>query len=213
MPNPPTTLNQNFNLKPANPTYAIGNSPPPENRVSDEAYRTYNKLVDPEGIFLNKLTRMLYSAVLIKSNDFDPNSPVEGYKLVLLGGGSRKAAMSWEGYNMITSSYILLCSEVISTTEFDVKEINLRQVGIDGIMGIMDMAVANRKNWHIRDPMIYVPLGMAMWFNFYSICRRSTGGGKMLMFITGLFKFLGRKNGEDEESPSKVRFWSRRPNG
>src|SRR5690349_7007948 len=119
----PTKLEQNFNITPPRNPLQINPAQQNDNRISDEAYRTYNKLVDPEGIFQNKLARMLYSAVLVKSETFDPNSPMEGYKLVLLGGKNRKPAMSWEGYNMIASSYILLASEVISTTEFDVKEI------------------------------------------------------------------------------------------
>lgn len=209
MPNPPTKLEQNFNITPARPQIGLNSQAPQQNQISDEAYRTYNKLVDPEGIFLNKMTRMLYSGVLLHSDVYDPNSPMEGYRLVLLGGTARREPMSWEGYNMITSSYILLCSEVISTTEFNPKEIDLKRICQDGVMSIIDMAVANRKNWRIRDPMIYVPLGMAMWFNLYGIMRRSTGGGKMLMFITGLFKFLGSNRHEDEEPANRVRFFNR----
>lgn len=210
----PTKLEQNFNITP--PRYPTQPSTRTENsdRISDEAYRTYNKLVDPEGIFQNKLARMLYSSVLVKSETFDPASPMEGYKLVLLGGKNRKPAMNWEGYNMVASSFILLASEVVSTTEFDTKEIQLKEVCIDGIFGIIDMALANRRKWQISDPQLYVPLGTAMWFNLYGLCRRSTGGGKMLMFITGLFKFLGHGSFEDQEQNSKVRFWSRgRANG
>lgn len=210
---PGAAVQANFNMQPvkesvsSNP-YGYNQQP----QVSDEAYRTYNKLVDPEGIFANKLSRMLYGSVLIKSNEPDPYSPFEGYQLKKLGGKNTNTAMNWDGYNEVASGFIFLASEVASTTEFDVKEIDLQSLCIEGITSITDRIVCNRKEWAVRDPLIVMEIGLSMWFNLYGLCRRSTGGGKMLMFITGLFKFLGPKQDANGEQQNRG-FWKRGGNG
>lgn len=175
--------------------------------IPAEAYQTYNKIIDPEGIYLNKLSRLLYSAYLVKSDVYDPSSPAPGYKLVEIGGKNRKTLVNWEGYNTITNNFMLLVSEVISTTEFDLKELNLKQLCIDGIWAIIFQLIANWEDWDFNDPTQIVPLTMELWFNVYSVSRRSTGGGKMLKFLTGIFKFLGPHRSSDDEERDKVKFW------
>lgn len=210
MAGPGAAVQANFNMTPIKESvsgmpYGAGYQQP---QVSEEAYRTYNKLVDPEGIFANKLSRLLYSSVLVRSNEPDNNSPIEGYKLQKLGPANAPTAMNWTGYNEVSSAFILLASEVASTTEFDVKEIDLKEMCLEGITSITDRIVCNRKEWAVRDPLIIMELGLAMWFNLYGLCRRSTGGGKMLMFITGLFKFLGPHQGQDEQQKNSI--WGKR---
>ena len=203
--NAPVTAN--FNMQPINEHLgsSYGQQQP---QISDEAYRTYTKLVDPEGIFANKISRMLFSSVLVKSNESDDLSPFEGYSLKRLGGADAKTAMNWDGYNEVSSAYIFLASEIVSTTEFDVKEIDLQSMCVEGVMSIMDRVVCNRKEWTVRDPLLIMEIGHAMWFNLYGLCRRSTGGGKMLMFITGLFKFIGGRNQQPTEEQKKG-FWAK----
>jgi len=209
MPQPGAAVQANFNMQPVKESVSgqpYGYQQPTQ--ISDEAYRTYNKLVDPEGIYANKLSRMLFSSVLVKSNTEDPMSPFEGYTLKKLGGKDTKTAMNWDGYNEVSSGFIFLGSEIASTTEFDVREIDLKSVCLEGITSITDRIVCNRREWEVRDPLIIMELGLAMWFNLYGLCRRSTGGGKMLMFITGLFKFLGPKR-DSEEQQQQRGFWKR----
>jgi len=172
-----------------------------------EAYQTYNKIIDPEGIFLNKLSRLLYSAILVKSDVLDESSPIPGYKLIEVGGKFRKTLVNWDGYNIITNNFIMLVSEVISTTEFDTKEINLKEICKDGVMAIIDQLVVNWDSWDFKDPMEIMPLAVQMWFNLYGVARRSTGGGKMLKFLTGIFKFLGPNRSTEEEHKDRVKFW------
>lgn len=190
---------QNQPIQPQNPSIPS---------IPAEAYLTYLKIIDPEGIYLNKLSRLLYSAYLIKTDTVDEKSPVPGYRLAEIGGDKRKTLVNWDGYNTVTNNYLLLVSEVISTTEFDLKEINLKRVCIDGVWSIIFQLVANWEAWEFTDETEILPLGIGMWFNVYGLSRRSTGGGKMLHFLTGLFKFLGPHRGKyEDENPNKVKFW------
>jgi hypothetical protein len=211
MPVPSSAVQANFNMTPVKDGVSSGPYGGQPVQVSDEAYRTYNKLVDPEGIFGNKLSRMLFSSVLVKSDEPDGLSPFEGYALKKIGPANSKTAMNWEGYNEVASGYILLASEVISTTEFDTKELDLKTICVEGISSIVDRIVCNRREWEVRDPLLIMEVGLSMWFNLYSLCRRSTGGGKMLMFITGLFKFISHNRNDEEERARG--FWKRGGSG
>lgn len=200
-------MEQTFVMQPPERPQGHTLSEHPSNiNVPAEAYETYTKIIDPDGIYLNKLSRLLWNCYLVKSDEFDPRSPVAGYKLVEIGGTARKM-MSWEGYNTITNNFILLVSEAISTTEFDQKEINLKQVCFDAIWGIICQLVANWDIWEFDDPMEIMNIGIALWFNIYSVSRRSTGGGKMLQFLTNLFKHLGGRRNDEPDERHKVKFW------
>ena len=215
MPSPPVV--QQFNMSPAkspvNGVSSSGNAV----HIPGEAYTAALKIIDPEAIFLNKLSRLLYNAYLTPSEFADPNSPVPGYKLSLISPGKdkegkelpRHTLVNWDGYNTITNNYMLLVSEAISTTEFDTKEIQLKQFCIDGVWAIMVQLITNWEEWEFRDPAQIVPLGLELWFNLYAVSRRSTGGGHMLQFLTGLFKFLGARNKDDREDANKVSFWGK----
>ena len=206
----PAGLQQNFIMQPPKQSpaqAALSNSAVPMLNVPGEAFQTYHKIIDPEGIFLNKLSRLLYSSMLVKSDVIDESSPIPGYRLTKVGGSNRTTLVNWEGYNTITNNYMLLVSEVISTTEFDVKEINLKDICRDGVMAIIDQIVVNWDKWEFKDPMQLMPLALEMWLNLYGVCRRSTGGGKMLKFLTGLFKFLGPNKHFEDEPRDRVKFW------
>ena len=204
MPTPAVV--QQFNMDPVKSS-PISN--PPSSNITNipaEAYQTYMKIVDPEGIYLNKLSRLLYNSYLVDSNIEDPNSPVPGKKLVRIGGVNQKTLVNWEGYNTITNNFLLLASEVISTTEFDTSELDLRRICVNGVWGIIFQLVRNWEDWDFNDETEIITLGNALWFNIYGVSRRSTGGGKMLGFLTNLFKYIGNRN-HPEDDRNQVKFW------
>lgn len=208
----PAPLQQNFIMQPpkdpvAMPSMQQGGM----TQIPAEAYLTYMKVIDPEGIYLNKYSRLLYNSYLVRSDVFDETSPIPGYKRMQIGGPGKKTLVNWDGYSTITNNFIILVSEAVSTTEFDLKEINLKRICIDGVWSIIVQLVTNWEDWEFDDPAEIMPLGIGMWLNVYSITRRSTGGGKMLHFLTGLFKFLGPHRPRDEENPQAIKFW--RSNG
>ena len=208
-------IQQQFNIKPPDRPDGAGASMPGTHvtNIPGEVYETYVKIIDPDGIYLNKLSRLLWNCYLVKSDEFDPRSPVPSYKLVEIGDKEEKKMMSWTGYNTITNNFILYVSEVISTTEFDEKGIDLRQVCFDGTWAIMSQPAENWDIWEFRDEGEIETLGIAIWFNLYSVSRRSTNGGKMLGFLTNLFKHLGNKKNEPEEDRHKVKFWKNPTSG
>jgi hypothetical protein len=193
--------------------------------IPAEAYNSFNKMVDPDAMFLNKITRGLISAVMVKDDIGDSVSPLPGFKLVGIGQSldpdnpdytlpdkdgkiyRRNTQVKYEGYNIIVNNFLMLVSEAISTTDFDPKEIDLRAVTVDGIMGIVEQIVTNWEDWEWNDETQTMNLGLAMWFNMYAISRRSTGGGKMLQFLTGIFKFLAPHGRGEEENANKMIFW------
>lgn len=184
---------------------SIGNT---QVNVPAEAYETYTKIIDPDAIYLNKLSRLLWNCYLVKSEEFDPRSPVPGYKLIEIGGATAKKMMSWEGYNTITNNFVMLVSEAISTSEFDQKDLNLRKVCFDGVWAIICQLVANWDVWEFDDPNEIMTLGIEMWFNMYAVSRRSNKGGFM-HFLTDIFKHLGNNRRAEDEERHKVKFWGR----
>jgi len=194
--------------QPERPEGHTGISSNPSVNVPAEAYETYTKIIDPDAIYLNKMSRLLWDCYLVKSEEFDPKSPVPGYKLIEIGGKDVKKMMSWEGYNTITNNFIMLVSEAISTSEFDQKELNLKKVCFDGVWAIICQLVANWDAWEFDDPNQIMTLGIEMWFNVYAISRRSSKGG-MLRFLTDIFKHLGGKRNQEDEERHKVKFWGR----
>ena len=180
--------------------------------IPPEVLDTYNRIIDPKGIYLGTLTRLLYHANLVKDDTFDPTSPLPGYKLVPLEAPEfsgkkkeRKTLVNWDGYNTLTNNFIMMVSEPISTTQLDVKEIKLKDVLIDGVWNIIVQLVTNWEDWEFEDPSAILTIGYQMWWNAYAVSRRSTGG-KMLNFLTGLIRATSSDK-EKENKPEKVHFW------
>ncbi len=169
-----------------------------------EAFETFYKLVDPELIYLNQLTRLLYSAQYVKTNQPDPESLLPGYKLAEMPGEKK---VNWEGYNTIANVFLMDVGIAISTTEINTKEFRLLQFCIDKTMAIDDMLIANREKWNFTDFAFHVPFGMTIFYNLYAIASRSSNGGKMM---NGMIKALNGILGSvgQQEDQNKPRIWN-----
>lgn len=172
------------------------------------AFETAYKIIDPEVMFHNRISKLLYNAQYVKANDTDPGSLIEGYKLVKirdLEGKEAPPKISWDGFSTIMNTYLLSVTEAASTTDFD-KDFQLRDFCVDNTLAIMVMLAANRRIWKFKDSALIVPLGMNLWYNMYAIGRRSMNGGKTLSAILkGLIGYMGHK--PEEEGGRKPIFW------
>lgn len=169
-----------------------------------EAFETFYKLVDPELIYLNQLTRLLYSAQYVKTPQPDPESLLPGYKLVELPGEKK---VNWEGYNTIANIFLMDVGIAISTTEINTKEFKLIKFCIDKTMALDDMLIANRERWNFTDFAFHVPFGMTVFYSMYAVASRSANGGKMM---NGMIKALNNALSirANEEEVARPRFWN-----
>lgn len=161
-----------------------GNVPSIVPATSAEGYKFYEKLVDADVLYLNKLTRLLYSSVLIKTDTLDPTSPIPGFALqhVAVKGTDGKevywsSAMNFQGYQMVANDYLFAVSEVMSTTNLP-DEFQLSKFTVSKVMSIIDMIVANRRAWEFNTPNLILSLGLDMWYNILGVASRSYTGGK-----------------------------------
>lgn len=137
-----------------------------------EGYRFYEKLVDPEVMFLNKITGILYGARLVKSNTPDPDSPVPGYSLVKIGGTNWKHPMNLEGYQTTVHDCLLILGEDKSTTIFP-DDYNLALFSGRKTMSIIGMMGANREDWEFSNYTLIYPFGLSLWNSIVAIHSRS----------------------------------------
>lgn len=185
---------------------SVAGSSPISFTTPAEAFETFYKAIDPELMYLNPLSRLLYSAQYVKSDEADPSSLLPGYKLIMIGGKGRKPKVNWDGYNTIMNTFLMNVGTAISTTEFDRKEFQLLKFCIDSTMAMDDMLIANRKEWEFTDFAFHMPFGMTVCYNIYAIACRSANGGRMMKdmmkALGGAFAHRGT-----EEDKVKPQIW------
>ncbi len=169
--------------------------------------KLYEKLVDSEYQFFNKLTRLLYNAQLVKTDSFDPESPLAGYTLYKIMSKGEDGKEHWipnvnhAGYQTLTQMCLLMLSDVVSTTSFDPKIFKANEFSIAAVMSVADMLCSNRHNWEFNNKSIIRPLGIAFWEVLYSVINRSYGRNPLMKMIFHPNVF-GISNGQEEEKHS-----------
>lgn len=171
---------------------------------SEAGYKTIQRIMDPEYIMMNKLSRLLYSSQLIKTETIDMDSPIPGYTLVKLKDtdGTWKTNINYLGYQTIANMILMLTNEAISTAEFKEKNFNLEDFTFDATMGIIDTLCINHREWVFQNASLVEPIGMIIWENIYAIGSRGMNGGKTLRWI---FQALMGRNGLESNEPQQSR--------
>ena len=146
---------------------------------SPEQVKLYERLMDSEAMFMNKLTRLLYNAELIKSNTIDMDSPIAGFTLAKHGFSEDPKKNQWKpninftGYLTVTNTVLLLTSDAMSSTKLDSDKFDLGYFCYTSTLSVTDMITSNREKWEFTDPMLIVDIGLCIWINVYSIASRS----------------------------------------
>lgn len=141
-------------------------------QMSDKGYQLIDRLVDPNALYLDKLTTFLYSAHLTKSSIPDPESPVPGYKLMKIGGEHWKPNMNQEGYATTTAEILMALSEDGSVTRFP-DDFKLQFFAARQTMSIIGMMIANREAWEFTNYSIIYPFGHTLWKAIVATLSRS----------------------------------------
>lgn len=207
----PAPIAQQFILNPPRTggLAAAGGSSPVSYTTPAEAFETFYKAIDPELMYLNPLSRLLYNVAYVKSDEPDPRSLLPGYRLVEVGGvgdKKRKPKVNWDGYNTVMNTFMMNVGIAISTTEFDRKEFQLLKFCIDATMALDDMLIANRREWEFSDFAFHIPFGMMVCYNIYAVACRSANGGRMMK---DMMKALGGalSGGSREEDRTSPKVW------
>ena len=168
-----------------------------------EAYVLAEKLINTDTLYLQKLTRMLYSAVLIQTGEFDPNSPLPGWKLERLGYSPDPKLNEWEpsvnhkGYMVLANNTILFTSEAFSTTRLE-NDFNLRAWSRKATMSLVDLLCHNYKTWNFSNTALINSIGKAIYQNIYSIGGRSRNQGIISDIFNPRMSYEERKEKEEE---------------
>jgi len=140
--------------------------------ISGEGYKLIDRLVDPNALYLDKLTTFLYCAHLVKSNTFDPESPYPGYRLMKVGGTNWKPNMNLLGYTTVSSEILMALAEDGSVTRFP-KDFMLAFFCARQTMSIIAMMCANRKEWEFTNYMLIDSFGHTLWKALVAVLSRS----------------------------------------
>lgn len=154
-----------------NPLSSIANSSMIP-QISGEGYKLVERLVDPNAIYLDKITTFLYSAHLMKSPVYDPDSPVPGYKLVKVGGQKWKPNMSMLGYTTTMAEILMAIAEDGSVTRFPIT-FKLEYFAARQTMAILSMMCANREEWEFDNYTLIYPVGLTIWKAIVATLSRS----------------------------------------
>ena len=141
-------------------------------QMSDKGYQLIDRLVDPNALYLDKLTTFLYAGHLTKSQVYDPESPVPGYKLTKIGGKAWKPNMNQSGYSTTVSEVLMALSEDGSVTRFP-DDFKLQYFAARQTMAIIGMMIANREEWEFTNYTIIYPFGLTLWKAIVATLSRS----------------------------------------
>lgn len=170
-------------------------------QMSDKGYQVVQAIIDPNAIYLDKLTAFLYSAHLTKSPVYDAESPVPGYKLTKIGGKDWKPNMSQTGYSTTVSEVLMALSEDGSVTRFP-DEFKLQFYAARQTMAIIGMMIANREEWEFTNYSIIYPFGLTLWKAIVATLSRSVAApGKTTLMdklIHPLLFALGDRDGNQQ---------------
>jgi len=174
--------------------------------LSDNGIKSVLELVDPDVLYLDKLTRLLYSASLVKTGASDPKSPLSGYSLQMTMDEKNEhhPTISYEGYATIANNYILFVTHTHATTHLDTKKYNLEESAVMDTMSLMDMLCANWEAWHFENDTMIVSLGLAIFEGIYFTRRRSAEGNmlnKLVKILSG-----GSNPSMQEDGKPKVKW-------
>jgi hypothetical protein len=136
--------------------------------ISPEAYKTYEKLIDPEVLFMKKLTGVLYGGRLLKTSTTDPNSPLEGYRLV----EPEKPNMSLTGYTTVAADIMMILGEDKSTTVWP-RKYDLAMYAARKTMSEVGIMMANREEWEFTNYTLVYPFGLTLWNAIVAVHSRS----------------------------------------
>jgi hypothetical protein len=177
-----------------------------------ESYEFYKSLVISDVLWLDKLTRLLYSATLVRTNKIDPQSPLPGHTLVKVSLTNpedpstaikikRKDAwrpnINFTGYMTVANNFLLFVSEVSSTTSLDEKTFNIKGFAVDSTMAIADMICANRKQWEFENHTLIRPIGLAVFKAIYYSDRRSIHGNLLEKIWSNIMQPVAHKEKEE----------------
>jgi len=154
------------------PSYPQLTNPALVPQISGEGYKLIDRLVDPNALYLDKLTTLLYSAHLQKSTTIDPESPVPGFKLTKIGGTKWKPNVNLIGYTTITSEVLMALSEDGSVTRFP-SDFQLPRFCARQTMSIIGMMIANNEEWEFTNYTIIYPFGLTLWKALVATLSRS----------------------------------------
>jgi hypothetical protein len=201
---------------PLNQQIIVGSKPPELNKnetmrmpiVQQDTPKIIEKLMDAGLLYIPTMTRLLYSASLVKTNQADPNSPLPGYTLVKITSenGNWRPNINALGYMTVCNTFILFVDEAISTTDFK-KDEKIKEIALRASINIMDMMTANRKRWEFTDYNMIRTLGLGIYFNILAVSHRSAMGAKglRLAFQPGLYG--GEQNNVPMQEPKKNRWF------
>lgn len=141
-------------------------------QMSGEGYKLVDRLIDPNAIYLDKLTAFLYNAHLQKSSIPDPESPIPGYKLLKIGGKKWRPNMNQDGYSTASSEILMALAEDGSITRFP-NDFKLQFFCARQTMAIICMMCTNREDWEFTNYSIIYSFGLTMWKAMVATLSRS----------------------------------------
>ena len=171
-------------------------------QMPGEGYKLIDKIIDPNALYLDKLTTFLYSAHLVKSPIIDPESPVPGFKLIKIGGKNWKPNMNQVGYATTTSEVLMALSEDGSVTRFP-DDFKLQFFAARQTMAIINMMGTNREDWEFTNYSIIYPFGLTLWKAIVATLSRSRAEqGKMTLMDKLIHPLLwGTQNPMNPQMP------------
>lgn len=171
-------------------------------QMPGEGYKLIDKIIDPNALYLDKLTTFLYSAHLVKTPMIDPDSPVPGYKLIRIGGKNWKPNMNQIGYSTTTSEVLMVLSEDGSVTRFP-DDFKLNFYAARQTMAIINMMGTNREEWEFTNYSIIYPFGLTLFKAIVATLSRSIAQpGKMTLMDKLIHPLLwGTQNQNNQQLP------------
>ena len=177
-------------------------------QVSGEGYKLVDRIVDPNAIYLDKLTMFLYSARLVKTKTLDPDSPLPGFTILKIGGDNWKPNVNLLGYTTIASEILMALAEDGSITRFP-DYFKLEFFCARQVMSIIGMMMANREEWEFTNYTIIYPFGHTLWKAMVATLSRSrTEPGRRTLMDMLVHPNLWFSQGPDHmEAPKRKWFY------
>jgi hypothetical protein len=191
--------------EPTTPMHGNSNMIP---QMSDKGYQVVQAIIDPNAIYLDKMTAFLYGAHLTKSPIYDPESPVPGYKLTKVGGLNWKPNMNQTGYSTTVSEVLMALSEDGSVTRFP-NDFKLQYYAARQTMSIVGMMIANREEWEFTNYSIIYPFGLTLWKAIVATLSRSIAEpGKTTLMDKLIHPALWWTQGEGQSQQPKNKYFN-----
>lgn len=176
-------------------------------QISSEGYKLIDRLVDPNALYLDKLTTFLYSAHLVKSNTISEDDFIPGYRLVKVGGVKWKPNVNLIGTQTITSEVLMALAEDGSVTRFP-ADFLLERFAARQTMAIIGMMISNREEWEFTNYTMIYPFGLTLWKAIVAVLSRSRAdaGHRTLLDLLVHPNLWFTQGGQNTETPNKKWF-------